>query len=168
MSEDGRLQDPILRLERVCPAAVRGEDITLLIGQRSASMHMAREDAHDKRGHCIGFTGRRHTVHSEKLHKHTQNTSPKRTSTAGTQTRHRQPKREAAQTSSLRVRQSSAPLDVFPPSESETSGEDSPSGDSTKSEEELSSGSRSACARKGVMRLAPDKSASSVSSVVRR
>ncbi|EKX39787.1 hypothetical protein GUITHDRAFT_114037 [Guillardia theta CCMP2712] len=55
----------------------------------------------------IGFTGRRHTVHSEKLHKHTQNTSPKRTSTAGTQTRQRQPKREAAQTSSLRVKQSS-------------------------------------------------------------
>ncbi|EKX55335.1 hypothetical protein GUITHDRAFT_99116 [Guillardia theta CCMP2712] len=54
----------------------------------------------------IGFTGRRHTVHSEKLHKHTQNTSPKRTSTAGTQTRQRQPKREAAQTSSLRVKQS--------------------------------------------------------------
>uniref|UniRef100_A0A0C3SHD1 Uncharacterized protein n=2 Tax=Guillardia theta (strain CCMP2712) TaxID=905079 RepID=A0A0C3SHD1_GUITC len=44
-----------------------------------------------------------HTVHSEKLHNHTQNTSPKRTSTAGTQTRHRQPKREAAQTSSLRA-----------------------------------------------------------------
>ncbi|EKX50835.1 hypothetical protein GUITHDRAFT_103424 [Guillardia theta CCMP2712] len=55
----------------------------------------------------IGFTGRRHTVHSEKRHKHTQNTSPKRTSTAGTQTRQRQPKREAAQTSSLRVKQSS-------------------------------------------------------------
>ncbi|EKX43099.1 hypothetical protein GUITHDRAFT_110825 [Guillardia theta CCMP2712] len=32
MSEDGRLQDPILRLERVCPAAVQGEDITQLIG----------------------------------------------------------------------------------------------------------------------------------------
>ncbi|EKX51849.1 hypothetical protein GUITHDRAFT_102462 [Guillardia theta CCMP2712] len=58
MSEDGRLQDPILRLERVCPAAVQGEDITLLIGQRSASMHMAREDAHDKRGH-IGSAHRR-------------------------------------------------------------------------------------------------------------
>jgi len=33
MSEDGRLQDPILRLERVRPAAVQGEDITLLIGK---------------------------------------------------------------------------------------------------------------------------------------
>mmetsp|Transcript_4060 Transcript_4060/g.15037 ORF Transcript_4060/g.15037 Transcript_4060/m.15037 type:complete len:306 (+) Transcript_4060:305-1222(+) len=58
MSEDGRLQDPILRLERVCPAAVQGEDITLLIGQRSASMHMAREDAHDKRGHISLRRGR--------------------------------------------------------------------------------------------------------------
>ena len=58
MSEDGRLQDPILRLERVCPAAVQGEDITLLIGQRSASMHMAREDAHDKRSHISLRRGR--------------------------------------------------------------------------------------------------------------
>ncbi|EKX51848.1 hypothetical protein GUITHDRAFT_102460 [Guillardia theta CCMP2712] len=122
-----------------------------------------------------------HTAHSEKLHNHTQNTSPKRTSTAGTQTRHRQPKREAAQTSKQQAadvtvrdgdaspapRRSSGPLEGCPPSESETSGEDS-SGDSTKSEEELSSGSRSACACKGVMRLAPDKSASSVSCMVRR
>ncbi|EKX54470.1 hypothetical protein GUITHDRAFT_99950 [Guillardia theta CCMP2712] len=61
MSEDGRLQDPILRLERVCPAAVQGEDITLLIGQRSASMHMAREDAHDKRSH-IALRRRRNEV----------------------------------------------------------------------------------------------------------
>ncbi|EKX53739.1 hypothetical protein GUITHDRAFT_100707 [Guillardia theta CCMP2712] len=68
----------------------------------------------------IGFTGRRHTVHSEKLHKHTQNTSPKRTSTAGTQTRQRQPKREAAQTSSLRSYQCKGGPTSRPPSSPRT------------------------------------------------
>ncbi|EKX38411.1 hypothetical protein GUITHDRAFT_115553 [Guillardia theta CCMP2712] len=115
MSEDGRLQDPILRLERVCPAAVQGggmkrlqrqlhsEALIAAGGGAFASQDLSsrsvirnkvptkrrilkrhRALSNDVREIPDEAEGVKMQAHSEKLHNHTQNTSPKRTSTAGT------------------------------------------------------------------------------------